>query len=79
MEQIEEYKTNNTQTTPSQEADSDQANSLERANSLIDLTVFRNDPRIKQSFREFGFLEVWQERGFPELCRPLGDDDWECD
>tara|TARA_R110002096_G_scaffold391573_2_gene586456 strand:- start:768 stop:2612 length:1845 start_codon:yes stop_codon:yes gene_type:complete len=29
--------------------------------------------------RETGILAYWQERGFPELCRPLGADDFECD
>jgi len=29
--------------------------------------------------REFGALGFWQEYGFPPQCRPVGDDDFECD
>ncbi|MEE4172932.1 MAG: tetratricopeptide repeat protein [Xanthomonadales bacterium] len=26
-----------------------------------------------------GFESLWRERGWPDLCRPVGDDDFECD
>lgn len=29
--------------------------------------------------REFGALGFWKEYGFPPQCRPIGDDDFECD
>jgi TolB-like protein/Tfp pilus assembly protein PilF len=29
--------------------------------------------------RETGILAYWQAEGFPELCRPVGADDFECD
>jgi len=24
------------------------------------------------------FVAYWREKGWPSLCRPLGDDDFEC-
>jgi tetratricopeptide (TPR) repeat protein len=29
--------------------------------------------------REMNFVALWAERGWPDLCRPVGDDDFECD
>jgi hypothetical protein len=42
-------------------------------------TALRNDPRIKTLMRDYGLPELWRQRGFPPLCRPLGEDDFECD
>jgi TolB-like protein len=39
----------------------------------------REHPAFKQFAREHGLLELWQARGWPDLCRPLGDEDFECD
>jgi TolB-like protein len=36
------------------------------------------DPRIRNLLREYGFVAYWREKGWPALCRPLGDDDFEC-
>ena len=41
--------------------------------------ALRNDPRIRALIRDFRLPEVWRQRGFPPLCRPLGDEDFECD
>jgi hypothetical protein len=29
--------------------------------------------------RNAGFVEYWRARGWPDLCRPLGTDDFVCD
>jgi len=36
------------------------------------------DPRAKALLREYGFEAYWREKGWPELCRPRGADDFEC-
>ncbi len=33
----------------------------------------------KRLIREIGIYNYWREREFPPQCRPLGDDDFECD
>ena len=40
---------------------------------------FRESDRFKVLMRKFGFYDLWKARGFPEQCRPIGDDDFECD
>ena len=37
-----------------------------------------SDPRWKAQIRREGILELWRSRGFPEWCRPLDEDDFEC-
>jgi len=54
------------------------------ASGLIDywLPVFhevRQLPRFKEYVREIGLVDYWNEFGWPDLCRPVGDDDFECD
>jgi len=39
----------------------------------------RQHPAFKQFAREQGLLELWRARGWPDLCRPVGDEDFECD
>ncbi len=39
----------------------------------------RNDPAIKRELEQMGMVDVWRERGWPDRCRPLGDNDFECD
>ena len=36
------------------------------------------DQRAKALLREYGFEAYWREKGWPELCRPVGADDFEC-
>ena len=36
------------------------------------------DPRAKEMLTRCGFVAYWREKGWPSLCRPLGDDDFEC-
>jgi len=40
---------------------------------------FRNSPHRKRMMREMGIPAYWRKHGFPPLCRPVGDDDFECD
>jgi len=39
----------------------------------------RQLPRFKEFVRENGFVDYWNEFGWPDICRPLDDDDFECD
>jgi TolB-like protein/Flp pilus assembly protein TadD len=40
---------------------------------------FRNSPHRKRMMREIGMPVYWRKHGFPPQCRPIGDDDFECD
>jgi len=40
---------------------------------------FRQTTFFKQFVRNNNVLAYWREAGFPEQCRPLGEDDFECD
>jgi len=42
-------------------------------------TEFRKTTSFKQFVRNNNFLTYWREAGFPKQCRPLGEDDFECD
>lgn len=42
-------------------------------------TRFRSTPYFKKVVVDSGILAYWQEHGFPGFCRPVGDDDFECD
>jgi adenylate cyclase len=39
----------------------------------------RQLPRFKEFMREIGLVDYWKEFGWPDLCRPIGDDDFVCD
>ena len=39
----------------------------------------RQLPRFKEIVREIGLVDYWKEYGWPDLCRPVGDDDFVCD
>jgi tetratricopeptide (TPR) repeat protein len=43
-----------------------------------DAAEFRGTPQFKRLVRNLGIYDYWLERGFPSQCRPLGDDDFEC-
>jgi tetratricopeptide (TPR) repeat protein len=43
-----------------------------------DAAEFRATPQFNRLVRKMGILDYWLERGFPSHCRPLGDDDFEC-
>jgi adenylate cyclase len=40
---------------------------------------FRQTPRFKEYVREIGLVDYWKEFGWPDLCRPVGEDDFVCD
>ena len=40
---------------------------------------FRNSPHRKRLMRLTGLPVYWRKHGFPPQCRPIGDDDFECD
>jgi len=39
----------------------------------------RKTERFKTLMREAGFVDIWRTRGWPDLCRPVGTDDFACD
>lgn len=41
--------------------------------------AIRKTERFKTLMREFGLVDYWRERGWPDLCQPAGDDDFVCD
>ncbi len=40
---------------------------------------FLASPHRKRVIREMGIYDYWRARGFPPQCRPVGEDDFECD
>jgi len=40
---------------------------------------FRQTTFFNQYVRNNSFLAYWREAGFPKQCRPVGEDDFECD
>jgi adenylate cyclase len=44
-----------------------------------DLTAYRKSPEFKQFVANEKYEAYWREHSFPELCRPVGSDDFECD
>jgi adenylate cyclase len=43
------------------------------------MAAMRQLPEFKTLLREVGFLEYWNEFGWPDICRPVSEDDFECD
>jgi TolB-like protein len=41
--------------------------------------ALRNHPVVKAELERMGIADVWRDRGWPDLCRPMGEDDFECD
>jgi TolB-like protein len=39
----------------------------------------RKTERFKKFVRKAGLVDYWRERGWPDLCRPIGTDDFVCD
>ena len=40
---------------------------------------YRRSTQFKTYMKETGVFDYWHEHGFPPQCRPVGDDDFECD
>ncbi|MBI1366946.1 MAG: hypothetical protein GC153_13445 [Alphaproteobacteria bacterium] len=36
------------------------------------------NPRWKAEVKRIGLFDLWKKRGFPAICKPLGEDDFEC-
>ncbi|MFT5139946.1 MAG: TolB-like protein/Flp pilus assembly protein TadD [Rhodothermales bacterium] len=43
------------------------------------LEPLRQMPEFKELATELGLVKLWKSRGWPDMCRPVGDDDFECD
>jgi len=39
----------------------------------------RNTERFKAFVRAAGLVDYWRVRGWPDLCRPVGADDFACE
>jgi TolB-like protein len=39
----------------------------------------RRSPRFKQMVSDMGLANFWRENGWPDLCRPVGEEDFECE
>jgi hypothetical protein len=39
----------------------------------------RKTERFKALVRNAGFVDYWRARGWPDLCHPVGADDFACD
>jgi TolB-like protein len=39
----------------------------------------RKLPRFKQFVRDIGLVDYWREYGWADFCRPMGENDFECD
>jgi len=58
-------------------------------NNWGDLAVFwrsnqqagqmRQTDNFRETLKEMGLLDFYREHGWPDLCRPIGEDDFECD
>ncbi|QNL17945.1 hypothetical protein HXX25_00500 [Hyphobacterium sp. CCMP332] len=44
-----------------------------------ELRAWRQSGSFKNGMRERGILDYWREHGFPLQCRPVGEDDFECE
>jgi len=42
------------------------------------LRRFRSDVRTKAYLEELKLPEYWRQVGWPDICQPIGDDDFEC-
>jgi TolB-like protein len=45
----------------------------------VEFPALRKTERFKAFVRRTGLIDYWRARGWPELCRPLGENDFECD
>jgi len=40
---------------------------------------YRQSPEFKKHVRASGLPDYWRKHGFPPQCRPVGNDDFDCD
>jgi hypothetical protein len=43
------------------------------------MTPYRRSPEFREHARASGLPEYWQMHGFPSLCTPVGENDFECE
>lgn len=41
--------------------------------------LYRKTPQFREWVTQTGVVDYWQQYGYPDVCRPIGDDDFECD
>jgi TolB-like protein len=46
---------------------------------LPEFAQVRKTQRFKSFVRKIGLVDFWRARGWPDLCRPMGTDDFVCD
>ena len=63
-----------------------QLNQIQPVDDTIDVQIWipaatrhRQSEAMKTWARSRGIEAHWRARGWPDLCRPVGDDDFECD
>jgi TolB-like protein len=64
----------------------DHLNQVHTVDDTIDVVVWipaarhhRQSDAMKTWARTRGYEALWRVRGWPDLCRPVGEDDWVCD
>ena len=46
---------------------------------LSNFENYRKSNKFAEDIHKYGFYDLWKVKGFPPQCRPIGDDDFECD
>jgi len=52
---------------------------MRRSSGTPQLAEMRRLPEFMAYLREIGMVDYWKEYGWPDICRPLGKDDFQCD
>lgn len=60
-------------------ARADNATNTETWEWLPNFRAYRQSSEFRAKMRKYGVYDFWKVRGFPPQCRPIGDDDFECD
>jgi len=45
---------------------------------MPEFSNLRQLPEYKQFLRDIGLVKLWKTRGWPDLCKPIGENDFEC-
>ena len=43
------------------------------------MAPYRQSPEFKEHVRASGLVDYWQRHGFPPQCRPVRENDFECE
>jgi hypothetical protein len=46
---------------------------------LPDMAPLRKTERFKAHMRKAGLVDYWKARGWPDLCKPVGANDFVCE